>query len=160
MQKSFTCDLTLAASISGTIFLILNAIYGHLVSLKVKMLATLFTILGIFIITTSFVEINTDHWQEQFFLITLFTVVIINSKYYIANHICIVSVNQILYCFSMFGHNVWRYIRCSRSLPITLYDCFGQWSSLGRYTVGARFHFSASVWLCSRCYCSDIFHHW
>nr|XP_014093599.1 equilibrative nucleoside transporter 1 [Bactrocera oleae] len=78
MQKSFTCDLTLAASISGTIFLILNAIYGHLVSLKVKMLATLFTILGIFIITTSFVEINTDHWQEQFFLITLFTVVIIN----------------------------------------------------------------------------------
>lgn len=81
MQKSFTCDLTLAASISGTTFLILNAIYGHLVSLKVKMLATLFTILGIFIITTSFVEVNTDHWQEQFFLITLFTVVIINSKY-------------------------------------------------------------------------------
>ncbi|CAD6998834.1 unnamed protein product [Ceratitis capitata] len=78
MQKSFTCDLTLAASISGTTFLILNAIYGHLVSLKVKMLSTLFTILGIFIITTSFVEVNTDHWQEQFFLITLFTVVIIN----------------------------------------------------------------------------------
>ncbi|XP_067622676.1 equilibrative nucleoside transporter 1 [Eurosta solidaginis] len=78
MQKSFTCDLTLTASISGTTFLILNAIYGHLVSLNVKILGTLFTILGIFIVTTSFVEVNTDQWQEQFFLITLLTVVIIN----------------------------------------------------------------------------------
>lgn len=29
MQKSFSCDLTLTASISGTTFLILNAIYGQ-----------------------------------------------------------------------------------------------------------------------------------
>ncbi|XP_017470401.1 PREDICTED: equilibrative nucleoside transporter 1 isoform X1 [Rhagoletis zephyria] len=78
MQKSFTSDLTLAASISGTTFLILNAVYGHCISLKVKMLGALFMILGIFIVTASFVEVNTDQWQEQFFLITLLTVVIIN----------------------------------------------------------------------------------
>lgn len=78
MQKSFSSDLTLAASISGTTFLILNAVYGHLVTLKIKMLTTLIIILGIFIVTTSLVEVNTDDWQEQFFLITLFTVVIIN----------------------------------------------------------------------------------
>ncbi|XP_023301685.2 equilibrative nucleoside transporter 1 isoform X1 [Lucilia cuprina] len=78
MQKSFACDLTLTASISGTTFLILNAIYGQKVSLRLKMLGTLLVILLIFIITTAFVEVNTDKWQEQFFLITLFTVVIIN----------------------------------------------------------------------------------
>ncbi|XP_037960465.1 equilibrative nucleoside transporter 1 [Teleopsis dalmanni] len=78
MQKSFECDLTLTASISGTTFLILNAIYGHKVPLKLKMLGTLVIILIIFFITTAFVEINTDRWQEQFFLITIFTVIIIN----------------------------------------------------------------------------------
>ncbi|KAM7351686.1 equilibrative nucleoside transporter 1 [Cochliomyia hominivorax] len=78
MQRSFACDLTLTASISGTTFLILNAIYGQRIPLRLKMLGTLIVILIIFIITTGFVEVNTDKWQEQFFLITLFTVVIIN----------------------------------------------------------------------------------
>ena len=81
MQKSFACDLTLTASISGTTFLILNAIYGQKVPLRLKMLGTLIMILVIFIITTAFVEVNTDKWQEQFFLITLFTVVLINSEF-------------------------------------------------------------------------------
>lgn len=80
MQKSFSCDLTLTASISGTTFLILNAIYGHKFSMRLKMFGTLSVILIVFIITTAFVEVNTDNWQEQFFLITLFTVVIINGE--------------------------------------------------------------------------------
>lgn len=79
MQKSFTSDLTVTASISGTIFLILNATYGHLVSLKLKMIGSMFIILTLFIFTTCFVEVNTDDWQGQFFLLTLGTVVIINS---------------------------------------------------------------------------------
>ncbi|ALC38510.1 Ent1 [Drosophila busckii] len=78
MQKSFSCDLTLTATISGTTFLLLNAVYGQHVSLRSKMLVTLITILVLFGITTGFVEINTDTWQEQFFLITLITVVILN----------------------------------------------------------------------------------
>ncbi|XP_017086884.2 equilibrative nucleoside transporter 1 [Drosophila bipectinata] len=78
LQKSFTCDLALTATISGTTFLILNAIYGHHVSLRTKMLGTLWMILVLFGITTGFVEINTDKWQEQFFLITLVIVVLLN----------------------------------------------------------------------------------
>lgn len=80
LQKSFTCDLTLTATISGTTFLLLNAVYGHHVSLRTKMLGTLLTILVLFGITTGFVEVNTDRWQEQFFLITLIIVVILNSE--------------------------------------------------------------------------------
>ncbi|EDV33516.1 uncharacterized protein Dana_GF24827 [Drosophila ananassae] len=78
LQKSFTCDLALTATISGTTFLLLNAIYGHHVSLRTKMLGTLWMILVLFGITTGFVEINTDKWQEQFFLITLVIVVLLN----------------------------------------------------------------------------------
>ncbi|KAH8361021.1 hypothetical protein KR093_011757 [Drosophila rubida] len=78
LQKSFTCDLTLTATISGTTFLLLNAVYGHHVTLRAKMLGTLCTILVLFGITTGFVDVNTDKWQEQFFLITLIIVVVLN----------------------------------------------------------------------------------
>uniref|UniRef100_A0A1A9WKL8 Equilibrative nucleoside transporter 1 n=1 Tax=Glossina brevipalpis TaxID=37001 RepID=A0A1A9WKL8_9MUSC len=78
MQKSFACYLTITASCSGTSFLILNAIFGQRVSIRLKILGTLCTILLLFAITTGFVEINTDTWQEQFFLITLFIVIILN----------------------------------------------------------------------------------
>ncbi|TDG44847.1 hypothetical protein AWZ03_008744 [Drosophila navojoa] len=78
LQKSFACDLALTATISGTTFLLLNAVYGHHVSLRTKMLGTMLTILVLFGITTGFVEVNTDRWQEQFFLITLIIVVILN----------------------------------------------------------------------------------
>nr|XP_016944869.1 equilibrative nucleoside transporter 3 [Drosophila suzukii] len=78
LQKSFTCDLALTATISGTTFLLLNAIYGHHVSLRTKMLGTLWVILVLFGVTTGFVEVNTDTWQEQFFLITLIIVVLLN----------------------------------------------------------------------------------
>ncbi|SPP79692.1 equilibrative nucleoside transporter 3 [Drosophila guanche] len=79
LQKSFTCDLALTATIAGTTFLLLNAIYGNRISLRVKMLSTLSCILVLFGVTTGFVEVNTDAWQEQFFLITLIIVVLLNS---------------------------------------------------------------------------------
>ncbi|KAM8718078.1 hypothetical protein ACLKA7_004736 [Drosophila subpalustris] len=78
LQKSFTCDLTLTATISGTTFLLLNAVYGHHITLRAKMLGTLCTIFVLFGITTAFVDVNTDKWQEQFFLITLIIVVLLN----------------------------------------------------------------------------------
>jgi len=72
--------LALTATISGTTFLLLNAIYGHHVSLRTKMLGTLWVILVLFGVTTGFVEVNTDTWQEQFFLITLIIVVLLNGE--------------------------------------------------------------------------------
>ncbi|XP_020812647.1 equilibrative nucleoside transporter 1 [Drosophila serrata] len=78
LQRSFTCDLALTATISGTTFLLLNAVYGHHVSLRQKMVGTLWMILILFGLTTGFVEVNTDKWQEQFFLITLIIVVLLN----------------------------------------------------------------------------------
>lgn len=80
MQKNFTCYLTLTASISGMTFLFLNAVYGHYVSIRLKMIGTMSVIFAIFVVTTGFVEVDTDKWQYHFFLMTMAMVVIINSK--------------------------------------------------------------------------------
>ncbi|XP_037882702.1 equilibrative nucleoside transporter 1 [Glossina fuscipes] len=78
LQKSFPCYLTITASISGTSFLVLNAIFGQRVPVRLKILGTLCVILLLFAITTAFVELNTDAWQELFFALTLFIVIILN----------------------------------------------------------------------------------
>lgn len=78
MQKNFTCDLTLTASLAGMTFLFLNAVYGHYVALRLKMLGTMIVIFLVFIMTTAFVEVDTDKWQHQFFLMTMGMVVVIN----------------------------------------------------------------------------------
>ncbi|XP_055837152.1 equilibrative nucleoside transporter 1 [Episyrphus balteatus] len=78
MQKNFTCDLTLTASLAGMTFLFLNAVYGHYVSLRLKMLGTMIVIFLVFIMTTAFVEVDTDTWQSQFFMMTMGMVVVIN----------------------------------------------------------------------------------
>lgn len=80
MQRSFTCDLTLTASLSGTIILVLHAFYGQKVSHRLKIVGCLATIFIMFVLTTMFVNINTDKWQEQFFLITLCTVLLLNGN--------------------------------------------------------------------------------
>ncbi|XP_055921670.1 equilibrative nucleoside transporter 2 [Eupeodes corollae] len=78
MQKNFTCYLTLTASLAGMTFLLLNAVYGHHVSQRLKMLGTMIVIFLVFIMTTAFVEVDTDKWQHQFFLMTMAMVVVIN----------------------------------------------------------------------------------
>lgn len=81
MQKSFASDLTLTASVSGTIFLVLHAIYGQKFSHRLKIVGCLIAIFLMFTLTAVFVDINTDQWQEQFFVITLCTVLVLNGKY-------------------------------------------------------------------------------
>lgn len=39
--------------------------------------------LGLFIMTLVFVTINTDQWQEDFFILTITTIVLLNSKIFI-----------------------------------------------------------------------------
>ncbi|XP_055386428.1 equilibrative nucleoside transporter 3 [Condylostylus longicornis] len=77
-QKSFESDITVTASMSGTLFLILNTIYGYLFSIKLKMIGCLTIILAFFVITTAFIEVNTDNWQAGFFALTIGTVININ----------------------------------------------------------------------------------
>ncbi|XP_055541456.1 equilibrative nucleoside transporter 1 [Wyeomyia smithii] len=78
-QLEFQSDLSIAASVPSTLFLILNACCGHRVPLHVRMAGSLVMMFLIFIWTTTLVQVDTDQWQDTFFLITVCSVVVVNA---------------------------------------------------------------------------------
>lgn len=79
IQAGFTSDLSVAASVPNTIFLILNAFLSHKFPLAFRMIGSLVLVLVMFIVMTLFVEVNTDDWQGEFFFMTIMMVVVMNS---------------------------------------------------------------------------------
>lgn len=78
IQATFTSDLSFSASIPSTMFLILNAMYGHKFQLHLRMAGSLVVILIFFACNTALIKINTDTWQDKFFDITIVSVVVMN----------------------------------------------------------------------------------
>lgn len=78
IQATFTSDLSFSASVPNTLFLILNAFYGHRVSLNVRMIGSLLVVLVFFIGNTALIKVNSDKWQDEFFDITIASVVVMN----------------------------------------------------------------------------------
>ncbi|XP_050450568.1 equilibrative nucleoside transporter 1 [Cataglyphis hispanica] len=79
LQASFTSYLSVASALPSTLFLIINAFISKRISLTVRMVGSQCTILLLFIITTSFVEMDTDKWQNPFLIVTLMTVALVNA---------------------------------------------------------------------------------
>lgn len=82
-QIQFQPDLAMCSAIPTTIFLILNAFYSHKwvhhyphcllidvnelnfrISLKLRMVGSIIVILVLFIVTTAFVKVDTDNYQD------------------------------------------------------------------------------------------------
>lgn len=78
MQATFTSDFNFASSFPSTIVLILNAMYGHKFRLHVRMIGSLILILIFFAANTVLIKVNTDAWQNEFFNITICSVVAMN----------------------------------------------------------------------------------
>lgn len=78
-QAEFTSYLNVATAIPNLIFLILNSLYGHLVSTKSRLQGSMIVIIICFLVTTTMVQINTDDWQNGFFILTIVTVVIMTA---------------------------------------------------------------------------------
>ncbi|VVC91582.1 unnamed protein product, partial [Leptidea sinapis] len=68
-QAEFTSYLNVATAIPNLIFLILNSL----------LLGSLIIVTLCFVVTTSFVMVDTDDWQGTFFIITMFTVVVMTA---------------------------------------------------------------------------------
>lgn len=81
IQAGFTSDLSVSAAVPNTLFLILNAFIGHKIPLKYRMVGSMTFVFIFFIVTTALVEVNTDTWQNGFFIFTLTSVVLMNSKW-------------------------------------------------------------------------------
>lgn len=79
LQASFTSYLSVASALPSTLFLIINAFISKRISLTVRMVGSQCTILLLFIMTTTFVEMDTDKWQNLFLIVTLMTVAFVNA---------------------------------------------------------------------------------
>lgn len=78
IQATFISDLSFAASIPSTTFLILNAFIGHKIPLSIRMNGSLLVVFVIFMMNTALIKVNTDQWQDTFFDITIASVVVMN----------------------------------------------------------------------------------
>ncbi|XP_058826401.1 equilibrative nucleoside transporter 1 [Topomyia yanbarensis] len=78
-QLEFQSDLSIAASVPSTLFLVLNACFGHRIPLAIRMAGSLVMMFLIFIWTTALTQVDTDQWQDAFFHITLVSVVVVNA---------------------------------------------------------------------------------
>ncbi|XP_078036462.1 equilibrative nucleoside transporter 1 [Augochlora pura] len=79
LQASFTSYLSVASAFPNTFFLIINAFISKRIPLTIRMVGSQCTILLLFFMTTAFVKINTDMWQNTFLTITLTTVAVVNA---------------------------------------------------------------------------------
>ncbi|GFG40730.1 hypothetical protein Cfor_04914, partial [Coptotermes formosanus] len=78
LQAGFTAYLSVASTIPNTLFLILNSLLSHKISLQIRMIGSLSCIFLLFVLTTVLVKVDTDSCQDLFFGITLVTVVLLN----------------------------------------------------------------------------------
>ncbi|CAG2065849.1 unnamed protein product, partial [Timema podura] len=60
LQAGFTAYLSVASTIPNTLFLILNSLLSHRISLQLRMVGSLSIIVILFVLTTALVEVDTD----------------------------------------------------------------------------------------------------
>ncbi|CAH0714163.1 unnamed protein product, partial [Brenthis ino] len=78
-QAEFTSYLNVATAIPNLIFLVLNSLYGHLVSVKSRLQGSLVVVTLCFLVTTALVQVDTDKYQNTFFIVTMVSVVIMTA---------------------------------------------------------------------------------
>ncbi|CAH0395770.1 unnamed protein product [Bemisia tabaci] len=78
LQTVFMGYLSLVATMSSTVTLCIYPFVGRKFSLSSKMYFSLFNMFLLFVITTALVKVDTDHWQDNFFYLTLGTIMLLN----------------------------------------------------------------------------------
>ncbi|XP_059179685.1 equilibrative nucleoside transporter 3-like isoform X2 [Physella acuta] len=71
MQKDFESYLAIVSNGSNLLFMILTVLLVRKISVKVRVVSSTLLIVVIFVVTCSLTEVNTDTWQNGFFIFTL-----------------------------------------------------------------------------------------
>ncbi|XP_012936591.1 equilibrative nucleoside transporter 3 [Aplysia californica] len=71
MQVVFESYLSIVSNGSNLLFMIITLLLVRSISVKVRIVVSTVLMITIFVITTSLVEVDTDSWQQVFFIITL-----------------------------------------------------------------------------------------
>ena len=78
LQIKWNSYLSIASTIPQVVVLLLNAAFGHKISIRWKLLTSLFGIILLFVLTDVMTQINTDYFQHEFLILTLVTAVFIS----------------------------------------------------------------------------------
>ncbi|XP_008481096.1 equilibrative nucleoside transporter 3-like [Diaphorina citri] len=78
LQADFLSYLSVASTVPSLIFLIVNTYLANRISIGIRLVSSLVVMLLLFVTTTVMVKVNSDQWQELFFIITLSIVVLLN----------------------------------------------------------------------------------
>ncbi|RZB89884.1 Nucleoside tran domain containing protein [Asbolus verrucosus] len=71
LQASFSASLKVTLQVSDIVFLTLSMMFGRFIRVRVRMIGVLTVILTLFVIVTIFTKIDTDSWQEGFFVMVM-----------------------------------------------------------------------------------------
>ncbi|CAL8138118.1 unnamed protein product [Orchesella dallaii] len=78
-QASFTSYLAIASNIPSTLCFLVNTYISRFISSNTKIIVSLAITFVVFLASTVLVQVNTDAWQQEFFIVTMVSVVLMNS---------------------------------------------------------------------------------
>ena len=71
-------NMSMASMIPNVTFLLLNAVFGHRFKTVPRLLVSLICVIVLFAFTCAMAKIDTNHWQDQFWQLTIASIVLIN----------------------------------------------------------------------------------
>ncbi|CAH1170568.1 unnamed protein product [Phaedon cochleariae] len=71
LQRNFLSSSSVVQSLPNIVTNILSSMYGHKINIRKRFLGTLSVITFFFLTYTVFVEVDTDSWQLEFFILTM-----------------------------------------------------------------------------------------
>ncbi|XP_031561564.1 equilibrative nucleoside transporter 1-like isoform X2 [Actinia tenebrosa] len=78
LKHDFENYFAVAAMVPNVLMFLLNTLFKHKVRLQVRMLTSLITMTALFVLTTALVKVDTFSWTNNFFYITIVTVIVVN----------------------------------------------------------------------------------
>jgi equilibrative nucleoside transporter 1/2/3 len=78
LQTQWSSLLAVASMVPNVLFLLLNALFGHRYRSQPRMLVSLSLVIVLFVVTAVLAKVDTDQWQNEFFIVTMICVVLIN----------------------------------------------------------------------------------
>lgn len=79
LQTYFASAATIATTLPLVIFMSLTTIYGDLVAVTKRIVISLSIMVALFIVCTIFIQVDTDDWQLQFFVLAMILFAVVNA---------------------------------------------------------------------------------
>ena len=78
IQTSWNSNMAMASMVPNVTMLLLNAAFGHRFKTTPRLLVSLVFVILLFGFTCAMTKVDTDEWQENFLIVTLVSVALIN----------------------------------------------------------------------------------